>query len=91
MRTHSNDGTRLFTFLSAFLRLAFVSIDNGNTREFVRLCCLTCKCLITERCVCVCVFVFVFGGVREVRFAVCDSTQPDPTNGAATAAELEIE
>ena len=29
---HTNDGTRLFTLLTTFLRFALVRVDNGNTR-----------------------------------------------------------
>ena len=33
---HAHDRAALFALLAAFFRFAFVGIDNGNSREFVR-------------------------------------------------------
>lgn len=35
VRTHSDNGARLLAFLPAFLRFAFIRVDDGDTGEFV--------------------------------------------------------
>lgn len=47
--THADDGAELLAFLSALLRLAFLVVDDGDTRE--RLTALLVLLLLGRHCV----------------------------------------